>query len=165
MKHPLKIAALSLAAIGLTTIGIWSATAARAETATPAVDTQVSSDSVASTAATTAPSTTTTEPSVDRHQERLTEMAALLGIPPDQLQTELNSGKEFYQIAAEHGVTYDKLVANRDAAYQAKLDDMVKVGFMTQDEANTMYQQYQTKAQQMPMFGMGFGHHGHGLGM
>ncbi|MFH0804921.1 MAG: hypothetical protein V1916_01865 [Patescibacteria group bacterium] len=165
MKHPLKIAALSLAAIGLITIGIWSATAARAETATPAADTQVTADSISATAVTAAPSTTITEPSVDRHQERLTEMAALLGITTDQLQTELNSGKEFYQIATVHGVTYDQLVANRDAEYKARLDDMVKVGFLTPDEATTMYQQFQTQAQQMPMFGMGFGHHGHGFGM
>ncbi|MBI3573050.1 MAG: hypothetical protein HY092_02525 [Candidatus Kerfeldbacteria bacterium] len=95
------------------------------------------------------------------HQEKLDATAKLLGITTTQLQTELQSGQEFYQIAAAHGVTYDKLKANREAQFKARLDDMVKVGYITKDESATMLQQYQTQSQTMPLGGMmGFSHHG-----
>lgn len=49
-----------------------------------------------------------------------------------------------------------------DTQVKARLDDMVKVGWLTQAEADSMYQQYQTQLQQTPMAGMmGFGHGDH----
>ncbi len=160
MKHRLSIALLAAGAGLLTTIGIWATTATHAATSPlSGVDQQV--PAVSMTATTTAPT-----PMGNHHQQKLAAMAELLGITSDQLQTELQSGKEFYQIAAEHGVTYDKLKANQDSVYKARLDDMVKVGYLTQAEADAAYAQYQAQVQQAPVGGMmGFGHgFHHGLG-
>lgn len=167
MKQPKKIALLSMGA-GLVALGIWATTAARAATTSSDVDRPLTTTSAAT--ATTDTNTSTIAPStawMGHHQQRLADMAAVLGITTDQLQTELQSGKEFYQIAAGHGVTYDKLKANAESKFKARLDDMVKVGFLTKDEASTMLKQSQDNAAQTPMLGMislGRGFHGHGFG-
>jgi hypothetical protein len=161
MKQPVKITLIS-AGVGLLTLGVIATAMVRAQTVSSGVDTALPSDTVtAATTTTPTPSTTTT---VNRHQQRLDEMAQTLGITSDQLKSELQSGKQFYQIAAEHGMTYDKLKTQQDEKVKARLDDMVKVGFLTQDEANTMLQQYQTQSQQSPIFGMGMGHKFRGIG-
>ncbi|MFH0829294.1 MAG: hypothetical protein V1907_03905 [Candidatus Kerfeldbacteria bacterium] len=158
MKLPVKIA-LFIAGAGLATTGFLAMKEVTAEST--GVDTAV-------TAATTSAALSITPTVVDRHQQKLDEMAKLLGITADELKSKLESGKEFYQIAASNGVTYDKLKSDAETKFKARLDDMVKVGFLTQDEANTMLKQYQDNSQNMPMFGMGFGmgrgfHHGPGF--
>jgi len=144
------MAILSIGIMMLAAAGIWAANAVQAET------TNTSAEQA---------STTTSAPG-GRHGKNLDEMATLLGLTTAQLQTELNGGKEFYQIAAEHGVTYDKLQANRTERHKARLDDMVKVGFLTQAQADTMLKNYQDQAATMPMMGMGMGggFGGHGPG-
>lgn len=92
------------------------------------------------------------------HGDKPDEAAKLFGITTDDLRKELQSGKPFYQIAAEHGVTYDKLREQRKVDLKTRLDDMVKVGFMTQAQADEIL----NKADEAPM--LGFGHHG-GFGM
>lgn len=147
----LPIIVLAGAAI-LTTIGI-----VRAQTpdTVPAVDTEVSTSPSATVTATESTTPTTPTTPLERHQAMFEERAKLLNMSADDLKSELESGKPFYQIAAEHGVTYDTLKANRLSDIKTKLDDMVKVGFMTQDEANQIYAQ----AQSQPMIdGIGFGH-------
>lgn len=149
--------ALVLAGAGLATAGAFATRSALAQ-ASP-VDSQVS---VAT--ASTAPAVGT--PMAERHQKRLDDMAALLGMTSTELQNELAIGKEFYQVAASHGVTYDKLKSAADAKHKARLDDMVKVGFLTQVQADAMLKQYEDNNQNMPMFGMGMGrgfHHGFGF--
>ncbi len=151
--------ALVLAGAGLATAGAFATKSVLAETSP--VDSQVS-------VATTTATPPVGMPIAGKHQERFDEMAALLGMTSTELQTELASGKEFYQIAAAHGVTYDKLKSNAEAKHKARLDDMVKVGFLTQDQADAMLKQYQDNSQNMPMFGMGMGmergfHHGIGF--
>ncbi len=73
---------------------------------------------------------------VFRHGPKLDTIAEKLGITADELKKELDADKPFYQIAAEHGMTYVKLQEQHKAELKTKLDDMVKVGFMTQDEAD-----------------------------
>lgn len=153
MTKTVKVSLLSLAVLGLTAAGLWLTTGARA------ADIQT-----ADAATTTESVTATAVPSMgmaDRHQQHLEAMADLLGVTAEELQTELQSGKEFYQIAASHGVTYNTLKANEETQVKNRLDDMVKVGFLTQDQADTMLQQYQTKSQEMPIPGLG----GPGRGM
>lgn len=165
MQQPVRIALLSLAGAGLLSLGIWATSAVRAQTSVPSnADEPLPSARTATVSvATTTPTASTAAPT-NHHQQRLDDLAKLLGITSSQLESERSSGKPFYQIAAEHKVTYDKLTANQDAQYKAQLDDMVKVGYLTQAEADTAYQQYQTQSQQSPMLGLGmghgFGHHG-----
>lgn len=45
----------------------------------------------------------------DRRDARLNELAQILGITTDQLQTELKSGKQPLQIAQEHGISHEQL--------------------------------------------------------
>ncbi|MFH1171279.1 MAG: hypothetical protein V1778_01945 [bacterium] len=164
MKRFLQIGGLSAA--GLMAVALLSIAATRMVHAQPSETTPVDSEIAVPASSTmvipTATTTTPTQPS-DRKQKRLDDLAALLGISSAQLQTELQSGKPFYQVAAEHGVTYDKLKTQQDANAKTQLDNMVKVGYLTQDEANTMLQHYQTQQQTMPM-GMLGGHGFHGFG-
>ncbi len=160
MKQRANIGLVALGA-GILTIGIWAATSVFAATSQSTVDMPVSL--VATTAAaTTAPAM----PMAAHHQQRVNETAELLGITAGELTSALQGGKEFYQIAAEHGVTYDKLKASRDQQIKERLDDMVKVGYLTQEQADKQWKLFQEREEEMPMKGMG-GHHfrGHGFGM
>ncbi len=124
----------------------------RAQTtdATSSVDTAVT------TAATDTTTTETTAPKLIRgrhHAEQLADQADKFGMTTAELQTALESGKPMYQIAAEHGVTFAKEKVERLAELKTRLDDMVKVGYMTQAEADAAY----TNAKDNPMVGFGFG--------
>lgn len=160
MKQRADIGLVALGA-GILTVGIWAATSVFAASTQSTVDMPVSS--VTTTAATTIPAM----PMAAHHHQRLNETAELFGITADELTSALQSGKEFYQIAAEHGVTFDKLKANREQEVKARLDDMVKVGYLTQEQADKQWKLFQEREEEMPMMmGMG-GHHfrGHGFGM
>lgn len=135
--------------IALATIGIVRAQTANTNTSG---DTQVTATTNTNTANT---NQSATQPCSGKHQAKLDEMTKLLNMSTADLQKELDSGKQFYQIAAEHGVTYDKLNADRLSELKTKLDEMVKVGFMTQSEADQIYQQQES---QPMMDGFGFGH-------
>lgn len=148
MKRTTKIALLTATA-GMFALGLAGLSNARAASST--VDTAITADA-----------TTQSPPTGMLHgphgQERLSEMAKQLGMTTTELQTELDSGKEMYQIAAAHGLTYDKLKSQRDTDMKARLDDMVKVGYLTQAEADSQWTLYQTKSAGIPMVGMGGGH-------
>ena len=116
-----------------------------------------------STSTTNTATTTTMPHRMHDDTDRLSSMATLLGMSVTDLQTALNSGKEFYQIAAEHSITYDQVQAKQQDTYKAKLDDMVKVGYISQAQADTFLKNWQTQAATSPM-GFGFGG-GHGRGM
>lgn len=75
--------------------------------------------------------------------KQLDTMAKLFGIAPTDLRKELQSRKPFYQIASEHGVTYSKLQEQHKTELKTKLDDMVKVGFMTRGEADNILNKFQ----------------------
>lgn len=146
MKHQSKLllATILAGSIGLAGLGI-----SRAQTA-DTVDTAVT--------ATTTTSTGTTAPMPmfgrgGHHAERLTEQAEKFGMTVAELQTAIESGKPMYQIAAEHGYTYAKAQADRLAEFKTRLDDMVKVKYMTQAEADAIY----ANAKDNPMMGAGFG--------
>ena len=145
--------ALIATGIGLAGAGTVATTAVRAATTT-----------ASGSATTTTTTNDASPPGMPHDQQNLSDMASILGISTTQLQTELQGGKQFYQIAAEHGVSYDKLKASAEAAYKTKLDDMVKVGYLTQTEANTFLQQWQTQAATSPMVGFNGPGHEH-MGM
>lgn len=158
-EHRMKQRTLfSVLALGLV-VGVSSAialTGVRAATTdsssvTTAVDTPVTI---------TAAATSDPAPPVLRRGKHLNEMAKQLGMTTADLQAALQSGKEFYQIAAEHGLTYSKLMATREAEMKTRFQDMVKVGFMTQAEADAALKNWQEKSAEMPMMGLGGGHRG-----
>lgn len=155
MKQSTKIALIGAGAgvLSMAAVAVTSIAQAESTNTSSTVDMAITNSS-------SAPSTLA-PPMMGRHGgPKLDELAAELGITTTQLQTELDSGKEFYQIAAEHGLTYDKLKAQHDAKVKARLDEMVKVEFLTQAEAEQQWSTYQTKSPDMPMFGMGMGRHG-----
>lgn len=157
MKHFNKIVMATILAgsMGLAGLGI-----SRAQTTDPASS---SVDKPITTAAVNAvpPTSTsiTTQTHAERHAQRLADKAAKLGMTSAELQAAIDSGKPMYQIAAEHGVTYATEKVQRLADLKTRLDDMVKVKYLTQAEADEAYK----AAQDNPMVGMGRGFGGHGL--
>lgn len=152
----LTIGVSSLAAVVLVTAGIVHAQSA---------DVRVESSAAASLA------TDTSEDSAavnrvpgrfGRHGAMLEDRAEQLGMTVEELRSEIESGKPWYQIAAEHGLTYAEEKADRLADLKTRLDDMVKVGYMTQVEADAAYAQAESNS---GAGGFGFGPHGFGPGM
>jgi hypothetical protein len=74
------------------------------------------------------------------HDEMVAAMADKLGVTVDQLNTELNGGKTMWQIAEEKGLTQEQFTQlMKDARTQA-LDEAVKNGDLTQEQADWMKQ-------------------------
>lgn len=157
MKHTNKIVMATVLAgsMSLAGLGISRAQAADASaTVGTAVDTAINT----TTATTTAPAAVTSGRGQHR-AERLADQAEKFGMTTTELQTALDSGTPMYQIAAEHGVTYAKEKATRLAEMKNRLDDMVKVKYMTQAEADAAYAEAQSSTM---IGGPGFGGpHGH----
>lgn len=151
MKHASKLLVVTtmVGSLGLAGLGI---SRAHAADATSTVDT-----------ATTATTTTTTTPTRERgpnHADRLADMATEFNMSTADLQKELDAGKEMYQIAAEHGVTFATQKAQHLTELKAKLDDMVKVKYMTQAEADAAYNNAASNGMVGMGMGMGGGRHG-----
>ncbi len=68
-------------------------------------------------------------------------IASVLGITPQQLQTELQSGKTLKQVIADHGKSVDEVVNAVVAQLKTKLDAQVQSGKITQDQENTILSQ------------------------
>ena len=142
--------------LGLATVAAATGITAGIVRAQSTVDQPVTTADVTTVAdAETAPSSC-----LGHKQARLDGMAKQFGMSVEDLQKELDAGKLFYQIAAEHGWTYAKMHEQRTTDMKATLDDMVNVGYMTQDEANAVFERMQAHMNEMPMMGLGFGHHG-----
>ncbi|MBI3956628.1 MAG: hypothetical protein HY340_01425 [Candidatus Kerfeldbacteria bacterium] len=148
-RNYLVLATILAGSLGLATLGVVRASSIDSEIATP-VATVVTADETSSTAA---------APMLGRgmhHLQQLEEQAKLFRMTTDDLIAAIESGKPMYQIAAEHGVTYTAIKEQRLAEFRTRLDDMVKVGYMTQAQADEVFQQMQTQ----PMLGLDVGHHG-----
>lgn len=144
-----------LSGIGLLSVGAGLLSVNRLQAATPVDSPVVTADVAAET-----PDDGVMPAGCARmHGAHLEQMAEDLGMSVDELKQEVATGKPFYQIAAEHGKTFDTFKSSRLEDMQARLDDMVKVGYMTQEQADAELQ----KMENMPMVGMG-GHHGFGRG-
>lgn len=153
----LRVLLIAIASIG--TVGLVSAGILRAQAVPATTTADLSPPSMA-----TATTSLTAESGTFR-QERLDTLAQSFGMTSAQLRTELNSGKPLYQIAVAHGQTYDTLLQKKENDYKATLDDMVKVGYLTQDQANTFLQQFKDNEKNLGPLGPleGHGHHG-GMG-
>ena len=71
----------------------------------------------------------------------LDEAAKALGIDLDALRTELQSGKTLSQIATEHNIDITKVEDALTTAAKAKLDQAVKDGRITQEQADARLKQ------------------------
>lgn len=155
MQHLNRILTITavVGSLGLAGLGIAKAQAADTGATASDVDTAIATEVVSTT-----PTKVSTPAVGERHRNRLTEMAAKFNMTEADLQKDLKAGTPMYQIAAEHGVTYASEQAQRLSDLKTRLDDMVKVKYMTQAEADAAYQ----AAQANPIIGMGGGFGGHG---
>ena len=91
-------------------------------------------------------------------------VAEALGLTPEQLFSELHAGKSLDEIAKEKGVdmqkVYDAMEASRTAAMKADIEQAVKDGKLTQEQADWLLKGLELGF--MPR-GRGFGH-GFGFG-
>jgi hypothetical protein len=62
--------------------------------------------------------------------------AQVLGMTPEQLRAELQSGKSLAEIGQAKGISRDQLKAQILAAQKAKLDEAVKANKLSQEQAN-----------------------------
>lgn len=144
MKHRnLLLAATVLASsIGLAGLGISHAQST--DTSTTTTDSAV--DTAVTATATTTSNTTTTPYRGGHHGRDLSEQATRFNMTVADLQAALDAGTPMYQIAAEHGVTYSSEKTQRLADLKTRLDDMVKVKYMTQAEADAVYNEAKDSA-------------------
>ena len=66
----------------------------------------------------------------------LGDAAKVLGVPPEELRTALESGKSLVDVAQGKGITKDTLVSRLLADAKTHLADRVKAGDLTQAEAD-----------------------------
>lgn len=74
-------------------------------------------------------------------------LATLLGTTTADLQTQFDSGKTLADIASAKGVSQDQLIQTMMGPYSDHLALMVKYGYLTQAQADTMSQQAWTRLQ------------------
>jgi hypothetical protein len=92
--------------------------------------------------------------------DKLSTAADYLGLTEAQLRTKLNSGQTLAQIAKAQGKSVDDLKQTILADAKKKLDQLVKDGELTQDEADAMYARLQSHVDDLVQHGMfRFGFH------
>ena len=91
-------------------------------------------------------------------------VASLLGLTPTEIAAQRRAGKSLAQIAEAKGVSKDKLVETILADRKAALDERVKAGALTADQAKAMLANMETMVRAMvdntatgPMMGRGNG--------
>jgi polyhydroxyalkanoate synthesis regulator phasin len=72
-------------------------------------------------------------------------MADVLGITPDQLKTELQSGKKLSEIIADHGFTAEQFNQEMLEIKKESLSKAVADGKMTQEQADRMMQKMEQR--------------------
>lgn len=94
-------------------------------------------------------------------KQDLTEAAKLLGLTADELKTQLSSGKSLADIAKEKNVDVQKLIDAQKTAMVNSIDQAVKDGNMTQEQADKLKADAADIAEKM-VNGKGFKHVEHG---
>jgi polyhydroxyalkanoate synthesis regulator phasin len=67
-------------------------------------------------------------------------MASILGITPEELQAELESGKSMADIAGKHGLTLEQFQQKQQELRRAEIMQQLKEGKITQEQADKMLQ-------------------------
>lgn len=82
-------------------------------------------------------------------KEWLEDAANVLKMDKHALWNELKSGKSLEDIAKEKGISKEELKAGLKAKFQAKLDEAVKKGEVTEDKRNRIMQRFNAHLDQM----------------
>ncbi len=98
-------------------------------------------------------------------QQMLTEKAKIFKMSETDLQSELNKGKTFYQIATEKGVDLNSMHDQMEAFQKTRLQALVDQGVITQaqmqERLDFMEQRQANCGSNIPFSGQG----GRGMGM
>ncbi len=91
--------------------------------------------------------------------------AKVLGVTVDELRTELQSGKTVAEIAKAHGIDVQKVIDGLAADAKTKLDEAVKAGRITQEQADTRLKEMTDRLtklvnEKLPVPPTGDGHRG-----
>jgi polyhydroxyalkanoate synthesis regulator phasin len=73
------------------------------------------------------------------------DMAAALGVTPEQLKSELESGKKLPQIISEHGLTAEQFKQKLLEIRKEALSKAVSEGKITQEQADRMIQKMEKR--------------------
>ncbi|MEK7848564.1 MAG: hypothetical protein AAB270_06540 [Chloroflexota bacterium] len=74
-------------------------------------------------------------------QVTLSRIAKVLSLTPQDLTTQLNSGKSVADVVQDQGVALEKVVDTLVAPYRDRLQVSVSYGYFTQEEADELLQQ------------------------
>ena len=97
------------------------------------------------------------------HMQALEAVTKLLGMTPDQIYAERSAGKTLADIAEDQGVSEQQMIDAIVAAQKEAIDQAVKDGRMTQDQADWMMARAEAMAPFMLSNPSGpRGGHGHG---
>ena len=96
------------------------------------------------------------------HETVCADLAEQLGLTSDELTAQVNSGKTLSQIAEEKGVTVKDLAVTMETAMKAGLEQAVKDGALTQEQADLMLKNMEGQYEGM-ITNMGSGMMGGGM--
>lgn len=100
------------------------------------------------------------QPAGQGFEQMLQYKAEILGLSADQLKQELDSGKNFLQIAEEHGISQEQLHQRMTEAMKVRLQAMVSAGTITQAQMEQRLEWMERRAENPPHnFAPGFGFH------
>lgn len=77
------------------------------------------------------------------------ELAAILGITPEELRAEFQSGKSLAQIGEAKGISRETLKAKLTEAHKARIDAAVAAGRLTAEQAQQMTQRFTANVDQL----------------
>ncbi|GBF34981.1 hypothetical protein DCCM_4102 [Desulfocucumis palustris] len=77
------------------------------------------------------------------------DIANILGITAEQLKTELQSGKKFADIIAEHGITMEQFKEKMQEIRKDAISKAVSDGKLTQEQADKMIQKMEQRINDM----------------
>jgi polyhydroxyalkanoate synthesis regulator phasin len=86
--------------------------------------------------------------------EKLSAAADYLGLTEAELRTKLNSGQTLAEIAKAQGKSVDGLEQTLLDETKSKLDELVKEGELTRDEADATYERFQSNIDDLVEHGM-----------
>lgn len=94
-----------------------------------------------------------------RNEGMLTRYASILGITVEELKKELESGKTFLDIVKAKGITEEQLKAKMLELQKERLQELVKAGKITQEQADQKLEAMKQRQEQAPCptCGQGFG--------
>lgn len=88
-------------------------------------------------------------------EERLKDQAEILGMTTEELQTALDAGQKFHEIAESKGITQEQMHEKMQSKMKERLSELVAAGTITQEQMDKHLEHMANKPE-----GKGFGPHG-----